>query len=197
MGDTFTDAPVLDAKVPYDQRLRNCTEISQRSFPAASAKYAWVHLCCYLWVRSDLEKRSPKNLLQNCVLQLTGPMLKGLVQNSSKACDICRSPHGLKVSCSANPIELISRGEKKPGQLQHDVTCDVVVHPECARKAHFNLCLDFREILCSKHRTELRLLMIERYEAIRRKEITDFAENLEQCYKYITQKDSIEAQALA
>lgn len=54
-----------------------------------------------------------------------------------------------------------------------------MLHPECARKAFLNLSLDYREILCSKHRTELRLLMIKRYEAVRRKEITDFTDNLE------------------
>jgi len=73
----------------------------------------------------------------------------------------------------------------------------VVFHPECARKAHFNLSLDYREIFCSEHRKELRLLLIERYNASRRGEIMSFADNLKACYEHIDKTDSVEARALA
>ena len=55
-------------------------------------------------------------------------------------------------------------------------------HPECARKAHYNLALNFQEIYCLKHRKELRLEVIKLFTAVRSKEITDFALNLQACY---------------
>ena len=58
-------------------------------------------------------------------------------------------------------------------------------HPECARKAHLNLALDFREIYCTKHRKELRYEAIKLYKAVKNKEITDFAQNLMACYRHV------------
>lgn len=70
-------------------------------------------------------------------------------------------------------------------------------HPECARKAHYNLALNFKEIYCRKHRKELRLEVIRLFTAVRSKEITDFALNLQACYQYVSEKDSVEARAKA
>ena len=70
-------------------------------------------------------------------------------------------------------------------------------HPECARKAHFNLSLDFKEIFCEEHRKELRLEAIKLFRTVRNKEITDFALNLKACYEHIEEKNSIESKAKA
>ena len=48
-----------------------------------------------------------------------------------------------------------------------------------------------------KHRKELRLEVIKYFTDVRSKEITDFALNLQACYQYVSEKDSVEAIAKA
>ena len=187
-----------DAKIPYDARLRK-----RGSRNLHRPKYAWVHHCCYYWVAAELDLKTPLVLTKATKVATWGPrLIKRYLEQQQIQCELCGSAYGVKVRCPGNPCEVLQTIYAGADALGRHVSethnkCQRFFHPECARKARYNLSLDFRQIFCPEHRKELRFEAIKVFKRVRNKEITDFAENLKACYSYVEQRDSIKAQVQA
>ena len=136
-------------------------------------------------------------MLRASLASLTPQILAKFAQQENTPCSICDSSYGVKVRCPGNPTELLwsvyrRQAPVPPHQQQMASSlCEVQFHPECARKAHFNLSLRFKEVYCREHRKQLRLEAYGLFRSVRKKEITDFAANLEVCQEYFEQKNSL------